>query len=81
MDLSISLNGIIAGEQNLNQAAQRIAKITLPSTGAPQEDTFSLSDVASEFLAVTQAKTAIKANLKVVSSQQELDRNTLDIFA
>ena len=81
MDYSISLNGISTAEQNLNQAAHRVATAALPSTSDSYEDTFSLSDVAAEFIAVNQAKTVIKANLKVISAQQELERDTLDLFA
>jgi hypothetical protein len=81
MDFSVSLNGIFAAEQNLNQSAHRIATATLPSSGDANEDTFSLSDIAAEFIAMSEAKTAIKANLKFVSVQKELQRDTLDLFA
>ena len=66
-DYSISLNGIFAAERNLMQSARRIAAADLPD--------------AAEIVAIDQAKTAVKANLQVISAQQELDREVLDLFA
>ena len=66
-DYSISLNGIFAAERNLLQSARRIAAADLPDP--------------AEIVAIDQAKTAVKANLQVISAQQELDREALDLFA
>jgi hypothetical protein len=66
-DYSISLNGIFAAERNLLQSARRIAAADLPDP--------------AEIVAIDQAKTAVKANLQVISTQQELDREVLDLFA
>ena len=65
-DYSISLNGIFAAERNLLQSARRIAAADLPDP--------------AEIVAIDQAKTAVKANLQVISAQQELDREALDLF-
>ena len=80
VDLSIPLNGVLAGERNLEQAAGRIAGAHLPESDAPA-DMLSLTDFAAELIAVDQAKTAIKANLEVISTHQEITRDILDIFA
>jgi len=77
---AISLNGIQAAERSLQQAAHNIATANLPVTGEPL-DYLSLSDFTAELLAVDLAKAAVKANLKVISAQQELERETLDLFA
>ena len=66
-DYSISLNGIFAAERNLLQSARRIAASELPDP--------------AEIVAIDEAKTAVKANLQVISAQQELDREALDLFA
>ena len=66
-DYSISLNGIFAAERNLLQSARRIAAADLPDP--------------AEIVAIDEAKTAVKANLQVISTQQELDREVLDLFA
>ena len=66
-DYSISLNGIFAAERNLLRSARRIA-VSNPLDPA-------------DMIAVNQAKTATEANLQVISTQQELDREVLDLFA
>ena len=80
VDYSISLNGILAAERNLDQAARHIASANLPAPGIP-EDSFSLTDFAAELLAIDQAKIAEKANLRVLSTQRDLEREALDLFA
>ena len=77
---AIPLNGIQAAERSFAQAAHKIAVANLPSSGEPA-DYLSLSDLAAELIAVEVAKTAVKANLKVISMQQELEREALDLFA
>jgi len=69
MDYSISLNGIFASERALELSARRIAR---PDPAA---------DYAAEMIAVRQAKVAAQANLRVVSTQQELENSLLDLFA
>jgi hypothetical protein len=81
IDFSISLNGVSAAEQNLNQASRRIATATPPSSGEPLKDSVSMPDFAAEMFEVNQAKTAVEANLKVISTQQELEHDTLNLFA
>jgi hypothetical protein len=81
MDFSISLNGISAAEQNLNQASRRIASATPSFSGDSLKDSVSFSDFATEAVEINQAKTAAEANLKVISSQQELERDALNLFA
>jgi hypothetical protein len=66
-DYSISLNGIYAAERHLLQSAKRIATVNPPDP--------------EDVVAINQAKFAVKANLKVISTQQEIDREALDLFA
>jgi hypothetical protein len=66
-DYSISLNGMFAAERNLLQSARRIASANMPDP--------------ADMVAVDQAKIAVKANLQVISTQQEIDREALDLFA
>ncbi len=79
-DYGISLNGIFVAEHSLNQAAQRIASASLTAPGE-SPDTVSISDFAAELLAINRAKTTVKANLKVISTRQDLDRKAFDLFA
>jgi hypothetical protein len=76
---AISLNGIQAAERSLEQAAHKIATANLPASGEPL-DYLSLTDYTAEFLAIDLAKTAVKANLKVISTRQEIEHETLDLF-
>jgi hypothetical protein len=69
MDYSISLNGVFAAQQAMEQAARRVA--------TPQPAT----DYAEEMLAVNQAKIAHKANLRVLSAEMDLQEYILDLFA
>jgi hypothetical protein len=79
MDTSISLNGVHAAERSLEQTARKIATANIPS--AESADTFELTDFAAELIALNQAKTAEKANLKVISMQTDLEREALNLFA
>jgi hypothetical protein len=80
MDYSVSLNGIQVAEQNFSQAAQRIATANLPAPNAPV-DSLTLTDFAAELVAADLAKTAIKANIKVIHAQNDLAQEALDLFA
>jgi len=69
MDYSISLSGISTAERSLDQSARRIAAAK-PTT-----------DYAAEAVNIDRASIAEKANLRVISIQQELDGSILDLFA
>ena len=79
MDTSVSLNGVHTAERNLEQAARKIAMANTPSPGSA--DTFALTDIAAELIAVEQAKMAQKANLRVISMQTDLEHEALNLFA
>jgi|WetSurMetagenome_2_1015567.scaffolds.fasta_scaffold30449_2 hypothetical protein len=81
INLSIPLNGISAATQKLNQASHRIATMTLPSSDDLPGKSVSLSDVAADMVQINQAKFMVEANLKVISTQQELDRDAINLFA
>lgn len=81
-DYSISLEGVCTAERSFERAAGRIAAGNLPtSSESAPSDSLSLTDYAAELIAIDQAKIAHKANLQVISSQRDLERATLDLFA
>ena len=69
MDYSISLNGVMAAQRCLEHAARRIA--------AP----IPLADVAADLIAADQAEVAVKANLRVISVEREIEGEILNLFA
>lgn len=69
MDFSVSLNGFSAAAESIDRTARRIA--------APKAET----DFAVEFVAVASARVAAEANLKFISMQHDLERETIDLFA
>lgn len=77
---AISMNGIHEAEWRLEQAARKIASSNLPASGE-SFDHVTLTDFAAELLAVQSAENSVKANLKVISTQQELEHEVLDLFA
>ena len=77
---AISLNGIQTAEWRLEQAARKIATANLSVQDEPS-DYVTLTDFAAELIAVQMAETSIKANLQVISTQQELEHEILDLFA
>jgi hypothetical protein len=81
INLSIPLNGISAATQKLNQASHRIATTMLPSFDDLPEKSVSLFNVAADMAQINQAKFMVEANLKVISTQQELDRDAINLFA
>lgn len=80
VDYSIPLNGILAAGRDFNQAAGRIASANLPSSD-DFKDSVYISDFAEDFVSIQRSKTIYEANLKVISTQQELEQEVLDLFA
>jgi flagellar basal body rod protein FlgC len=94
---SISAAGVSAAWNTLNQAAERIATGSVGAqpdqgraggsdsvTGDKSQQSASSSapvDLVTELLKVQQAKIDAEANLQVMSVQQQLDRDTLDLLA
>ncbi len=95
-DSSISVQGFLHAGRDLDRAARRIATgySTAPADQVPvREDTVTLSkggplttstppaiDYAAELAAVSRAKVTAQANLKVLSSTIELDKETVDLL-
>jgi hypothetical protein len=79
MDSSISLSGIHAAELHLEQAARKIMTASTPFSESG--DTFELTDFAAELIAADQAKLAVKANLRVLSMQADLEHEAVNLFA
>jgi len=80
VDYSIPLNGILAAERDFEQAAFHIAKA---NTGSDVniDDSLSLTDLAAQLVAADRDKIAVKANLKIIETQRDLERECLDLFA
>ncbi len=93
---SISLEGIRNAEQRLNLAARRIAgerpaaqagQIAVPSDlvhlsfASPATESSSPVDYAAESLTIIEAKLGFEGILKVTTTQEQLDRNALDLLA
>lgn len=77
---AISLNGVCDAEQRLDGAARRIVKTGLSSpeiSGGSKDD----SDIASDLVDLKQAEIAGKANLRALSTQDELEKDALNLFA
>ena len=71
---SISLAGIHRGEQKLEQAAREIASPPV------RQDTVRISSEARNMVSVKEAELAIKSNLKLLKTQIQLDKETLDLL-
>lgn len=94
---SSSIEGLRSAELMLDKAARNIAAgrvVAQPSEGrgdvvqispagqsAASTSSFTPVDYAAELIAMKEAEIAAKANLKVLSSQIKLERETLDLFA
>jgi hypothetical protein len=94
---SASLEGLRSAELMLDKAARNIAagrvadqpsrslgdvvQISPAGRSAASALPFTPADYAAELISVKQAEIAAKANLKVLSSQIKLERETLDLFA
>ncbi len=94
---SMSIEGVHNAEVALDRAARKIAAGNNPERVTPgPEDTVEISssgmraaypasstpvDYAAEIVAVKQAETMLKANLKAFASQQKLEREILDLYA
>jgi hypothetical protein len=83
---SISIQGLQRAERNLDLAAQKIAKFH-PLDGASKEqgkdqDSASISgdvDLNAALVESMQARIDAKANMKMISAVQDLDKNSIDI--
>jgi hypothetical protein len=71
---AISLNGVMNAEQSFDGAARRIANTNL---GSPNNS----GDLATDLVDLKQAEIAGKANLRAISSQDELEKDALNLFA
>jgi hypothetical protein len=94
---SSSIEGLRNAELILDKAARNIAaggvvnqspqglgdtvQISPAGQSAASASSFTPVDYAAELIAAKQAEIAAKANLKVLSSQIKLERETLDLFA
>ena len=86
-DGSISIEGIRVAVRSLSEAAHKIATIN-PSAKTKDEpsvetDCFTRSgtaDLEGALLQARQAENAAKANLKILSTQDELDHSILNII-
>jgi hypothetical protein len=80
VDYSVPLDGILAAGRNIEQSAHRIAAANLPLEG-DAEDSLTLTGFAAELIAVNRNKIAVKADLQIIETRQDLERESLDLFA
>ncbi len=92
---SVSSEGIHNAEIALERAARRIASGRTLDYSAGPGDTVEISsagmlagspapasvDYAAEIIAVKQAETALKANLKAFAAQRDLEREAINLYA
>jgi hypothetical protein len=80
-DYSISYEGIRAAGRSLSEAARKVASIN--KSGQTQNEQSKSGDVdfAAALLQANRAEMAAKANLNLLSNQQELEHKILDILA
>ncbi len=94
---SLSIEGIHNAEVALERAARKIASGRISDFPFPETaDTVDISssgrsaasaaesgpvDYAAEIVAIKQAETTLKANLRTFVSQRDLDREALNLYA
>jgi hypothetical protein len=88
IDFSVPIEGLRVAENSLSDAAHKISAIgqsAQSQTGQAQNtDSVSWSmnvDFEAALVQADQAKVAAQANLNIISTQRELGKATLDIFA
>jgi len=86
-DYSISLEGLRAAENQLNNAARKVSKPINSSdvAGSAGEiaDRLTLAgdtDIATAMVEAQEAKIIYKANLKMIETQMEMEEEVLDLF-
>ncbi len=94
---SLTTEGIHNAEIALERAARKIALGQAPGASpSSQQDTVDISsagrsaaspassipvDYAAEIVAVKEAETALKANLKAFAAQRDLEREAINLYA
>jgi hypothetical protein len=83
-DYSVSMEGVRAAENQLNQTARKVSRMgteNRPADGTSDRLTLSGDmDIAGAMVEAKQAKILAQANLRVISMQAELEEETLDLF-
>ena len=86
-DYSISLEGLRAAENQLNNAARKVSRpvnccdvSTFSEEPADRLTLASDMDIAGAMVEASQAKIIYKANLKMIETQMEMEEEALDIF-
>jgi len=72
---SIALAGIHRGEQKLEHAARKIAQPPV------RKDAARNSSTVRDIISIKESGLAIKSNLKLLKTQIQLDKETLDLLA
>ena len=86
-DYSISLEGLRAAENQLNNAARKVSKpincSDIAASAGEVTDRLTLAsdmDIAGAMVEASQAKIIYKANLKMIETRMEMEEEALDIF-
>lgn len=85
-DYSISLEGLRAAENQLNNAARKVSRpvncFDVSKSSEEPVDHLTLAsdmDIAGAMVEASQAKIIYKANLKMVEAQLDMEEEALDI--
>jgi hypothetical protein len=85
-DFAISIEGIRAAQDSLSDAAHKVANFNIGPTQKEQgteQDSVTLSgnvDLPAALLQAGQAKNDAKANMKLISSEQEMEQTAIDMI-
>jgi len=75
-DLSIPLSGMAKAQSSLAQSAQRLARLPLSPTEAPDD----IVDLSAEAVALIEAQRTFQTNANVAKTMDEMESTTLDLI-
>jgi hypothetical protein len=81
LDSAISIEGLRSAENSLAESAHKIASMNLLGSAQNEQKPTADVDFDSALIQANQAKIAAKANLKMISSEQDLNQSVLDVLA
>ncbi len=86
-DYSISLEGLRTAENQLNNAARKVSRplncSDVAASSGEAVDRITLTgdtDIAGAMVEANEAKIVYRANLKIIETQVEMEKEALDLF-
>jgi hypothetical protein len=82
-DYSVSMAGLRTAENQLNDAARKVAGSENGASGGEAADRVTLSggtDIAGAMVETREAGIVYKANLEMIAEQMDLEEEILDLF-